>query len=150
MFTMADITRTHAAQRPDKPALICDQRTLTYGELHTESCRVANALLDAGVAPKDRVGFIGKNIPEYFTLSYGAAKLNAVPVAVNWRLAPPEMAFILENAEVKVVLVEGEFLGHLDKMELPRNPLIIEVDGDGANVSYSEWIDRQSGDERSE
>ena len=80
---------------------------------------------------QDRVGFIGKNIPEYFTLSYGAAKLNAVPVAVNWRLAPPEMAFILDNAEAKVVLVEGEFLGHLDKMELPRNPLIIEVGGDG-------------------
>ena len=58
MFTMADVTRTHAAQRPDKPALICDDRTLTYGELHTESCRVANALLDAGVAPQDRVGFI--------------------------------------------------------------------------------------------
>ena len=135
MFTLADITRTHAAQRPDKPALICDDRTLTYGELHTESCRVANALLDAGVTPQDRVGFIGKNIPEFFTLSYGAAKLNAVPVAVNWRLAPPEMAFILENAEAKVVLVEGEFLGHLDKMELPRNPLIIVVGGDGPNVS---------------
>ncbi|WP_395154628.1 long-chain-fatty-acid--CoA ligase [Ilumatobacter sp.] len=147
MFTMADITRTHAAQRPDKPALICDDRTLTYGELHTESCRVANALLDAGVTPQDRVGFIGKNIPEYFTLSYGAAKLNAVPVAVNWRLAPPEMAFILDNAEAKVVLVEGEFLGHLDKMELPRNPLIIEVGGNGANVSYSEWIEDRSDDD---
>jgi long-chain acyl-CoA synthetase len=147
MFTLADVTRTHAAQRPDKPALICDDRTLTYSELHTESCRVANALLDAGVGSQDRVGFIGKNIAEYFTLSHGAAKLNAVPVAVNWRLAPPEMAFILENAEVKVVLVEGEFLEHLDKMELPRNPLIIEVDGNGANVSYSEWIDGRSNDD---
>ena len=41
MFTMADVTRTHAAERPEKTALICDDRTLTYGELHTESCRVA-------------------------------------------------------------------------------------------------------------
>ncbi len=147
MFTMAEVTRRNAAQRPDKPALICDDRTLTYGELHSESCRVANALLGAGVEPQDRVGFIGKNIAEYFTLNYGAAKLNAVTVAVNWRLAPPEMAFILENAEVKVVLVEGEFLGHLDKMDLPRNPLIIEVGGDGANMSYSDWIDGQSDDD---
>ena len=87
MFTMADIARINAAERPDKTALICDNRSLTYGELNAESCRVANALLDAGVGAQDRVGFIGKNIPEYFTLSSGAAKLNAVPVAVNcgWR-----------------------------------------------------------------
>ncbi len=147
MFTMADITRTNAAERPDKLALICDDRSLTYGELHAESCRVANALLNAGVGPQDRVGFIGKNIPEYFTLSYGAAKLNAVPVAVNWRLAPPEMTFILDHAKAKVVLVEGEFLDHLDKMELAVDPLIIEVGGDGANLSYSEWIRGQSEDD---
>lgn len=147
MFAMADITRTNAAERPNKLALICDDRSLSYGELHAESCRVANALLHAGVGPQDRVGFIGKNIPEYFTLSSGAAKLNAVPVAVNWRLAPPEMAFILDNAEAKVVLVEGEFLDHLDKMDLPLDPLIIEVGGDGANVSYTEWIHGQSEDD---
>ncbi|MGA9277950.1 long-chain-fatty-acid--CoA ligase [Ilumatobacter sp.] len=143
MFTMANVTRTHAAERPDKPALICDDRTLTYGELDAESCRVAQALLAAGVGSQDRVGFIGKNITEYFTLCYGAAKINAVPVAVNWRLAPPEMSYILDNADAKVVLVEGEFLGHLDKMDLPRNPLIVEMNGSGANTTYGDWIDGQ-------
>ncbi len=147
MFTMADIARMNAAERPDKTALICDNRSLTYGELHAESCLVANALLNAGVGAQDRVGFIGKNIPEYFTLSSGAAKLNAVPVAVNWRLAPPEMAFILDNAQVKVVLVEGEFLDHLNKMDLPLDPLIIEIGGNGANMSYSDWILDQTADD---
>ena len=147
MFTMADIARINAAERPDKTALICDNRSLSYGELHAESCLVANALLDAGVGAQDRVGFIGKNIPEYFTLSSGAAKLNAVPVAVNWRLAPPEMAFILDNAHAKVVLVEGEFLDHLNKMELPLDPLIIEIGGNGANMSYGDWILDQTADD---
>ena len=109
MFSLADITRKQAAERPDKPALICDDRTLTYGELDRESCQVANALIGAGLESQDRVGFIGKNIPEYFTLTFGAAKVNAVTVAVNWRLAPPEMAYILDNAEAKVALVEEEF-----------------------------------------
>ena len=127
MFTLAEITRSHAAERPDKPALICDDRTLTYADLHAESSRVANALLAAGVGPQDRVGFVGKNIAEYFTVVYGAAKINAVTVAVNWRLAAPEMAYILDHAEAKVVLVEGEFLDHLAKMDLPREPLIVEV-----------------------
>ena len=147
MFTIAEIARTHAAERPDKIAIICNDRTLTYGELHTESSKVANALIAAGVGSQDRVGFIGKNIPEYFTLLMGAAKVNAVPVAVNWRLAPPEMAYILDNAEAKVVLVEGEFLDHLDKMDLPRNPMIIEIDGDGRHTSYGDWIADQSTDD---
>lgn len=147
MFTIAEIARTHAAERPDKVAIICNDRSLTYGELHAESSKVANALIAAGVGSQDRVGFIAKNIPEYFTLLMGAAKVNAVPVAVNWRLAPPEMAYILDNAEAKVVLVEGEFLDHLDKMDLPRNPMIIEIDGDGRHTSYGDWIADQSTDD---
>ena len=104
MFALADITRTQAAERPNEPALICDDRTLTYLELDQESSQVANALLASGVGSQDRVGFIGKNIAEYFTLTFGAAKINAVTVAVNWRLAPPEMDYILDNAEAKTLI----------------------------------------------
>ncbi|MBT5578759.1 MAG: long-chain-fatty-acid--CoA ligase [Acidimicrobiaceae bacterium] len=140
MFCLADIVRDNAAERPDKPALICDERTLTYAELDAEASLVANALLSAGVENQDRVGIIAKNIPEYFTLTYGAAKINAVSVAVNWRLAPAEMGYILDNAEVGVVLVENEFLGHLDTMELPRNPLIVALGGSTGHLSYTDWI----------
>ncbi|MEZ5342057.1 MAG: AMP-binding protein [Acidimicrobiales bacterium] len=97
MFSLAEISRIQAAERPQKPALICDDRTMTYGELDAESSQVAQALIESGVGSQDRVGFIGKNVPEYFTLFFGAAKVNAVTVAVNWRLAPPEMAYILEQ-----------------------------------------------------
>ena len=148
MFTLAGIVRDQAAQRPEKPALICDDRTLTYGELHAESSQVANALAAAGVGAQDRVGFIGKNVPEYFTLTFGAAKLNAVTVAVNWRLAPPEMDYILDNAEAKVVLVEAEFVEHLEKMELPGNPTVVVV-GDEASehAVYRDWIAGSSTDD---
>lgn len=77
----------------------------------------------------------------------GAAKLNAVPVAVNWRLAPPEMAYILDNAEAKVVLIEGEFLDHLAKMVLPGDPMIIEVNGHGHHTAYVDWIADKSTDD---
>ena len=146
-FCLADIIRDQAAARPDKPAVVCDDRTMTYAELDAECCRVANALVAAGVGSQDRVGFIGKNIAEYFTVTYGGAKINAVSVAVNWRLAPPEMAYILDNAETNVVVVEGEFLGHLETMDLPRNPLIIAIGGDGDHMQYSDWIDGQSTDD---
>lgn len=144
MFALADITRTQAVERPDAPALICDDRTLTYLQLDQESSQVANALLASGVGSQDRVGFIGKNIAEYFTLTFGAAKINAVTVAVNWRLAPPEMDYILDNAEVKTLVVEAEFLDHLSKMELPRNPQIIVVGNTEKHLSFNDWFQAQS------
>jgi len=140
MKTLADITRTHAVERPDKVALICNERTLTYGELDPECNKVANALIAAGVGSQDRVGFIGKNVAEYFTLTFGASKINAVTVAVNWRLAPPEMGYILDNAEAKVVIIDPEFVGHLDGMDLPRNPLVIVIGDSDDHLSYTDWI----------
>ena len=68
MFSLADMVRTHARERPDDPALVFDDRTLTYRELDAESSRAANALRDAGIGPGDRVAFVGKNIPEYFAV----------------------------------------------------------------------------------
>ena len=143
MFSLAEVTRRHARERGDKPAIICDDRALSYAELDAESCRVANALLAAGVGPQDRVGYIGKNVSQYFTYTFGAAKLNAVTVAVNWRLAPPEMAYILNNAEVKVLLLEAEFASHLERMDLPGGPLVVIVGDPAVDGSYENWISGQ-------
>lgn len=147
MQCLADIARTQAADQPDKPAIVCDDRTLTYAELDAEANRVANALVAASVGSQDRVGFIGKNIPEYFTLLFGAAKVNAVTVAVNWRLAPPEMAYILDDAQAKVVVVEEEFVGHIDQIDLATDPLIIVAGQAGDRTSYTNWIADQPTDD---
>ncbi len=151
MECLADITRTQAAEHPDKPAIVCDGRTLTYSELDAEANLVANALVAASVGSQDRVGFIGKNIPEYFTLLFGAAKVNAVTVAVNWRLAPPEMAYILDDAQAEVVVVEEEFVGHVDQISLAADPLVIVVGSVvGAGVdrtTYTDWIADQPADD---
>ncbi len=147
MFTLAENLRRQAAERPDKEALVCNDRTLTYQQFNDEATQVANALTASGVGPEDRVGFIGKNIPEYFTTTYGAAKINAVSVAVNWRLAPPEMDYILDNAEAKVVVIEDEFAGHLAEMNLARNPTIIVVGEAGEHQSFADWMATGSTDE---
>ena len=80
-------------------------------------------------------------------MTYGAAKLNAVIVAVNWRLAPPEMDYILDHAEAKVVAVEGEFLGHLDVMDLGRSPMIVTIGGESDHQQYADWISGASTDD---
>ena len=98
----------------------------------------------AGVEAQDRVAFLDKNVPEYFTMLFGAAKLNAVTVAVNWRLAPPEMAYILNHSKVKVLLIGEEFLGHLKSMGLEGDVQIVVIGENGGDYpTYDEWIASQ-------
>lgn len=137
---LADILRTHAAERPDKDALLHGERRWSYAELADESARVAQALLAAGVAPQDHVAVLDKNAPEYFTFLFGAAMTNAVTLSVNWRLAPPEMEYILDNAEARVLLIGEEFLGHLAKMKLETVRKVVVVGAGGEHTSYGDWI----------
>ncbi len=138
--SIGELSEVHAAQQPDKVALICDDRTWTYAELDHEANQVANALHAAGVGSQDRVAFLDKNAPEYFSFLIGAGKVNAVTVAVNWRLAPPEMEYILNNAEARVLLIGDEFLGHLAKMNLDKVDTVVVIGSSGEHPSYEQWI----------
>ena len=115
--TIADIIRTHGAERPDAIAVEVDDRSVTFGELDRRSSQVANALAAAGVTKGDRVASIDKNGVEFFEVTFGLAKIGAVNVAVNWRLAPAEMLQIIDDAKSKVVLVAPEFYEHVEKIE---------------------------------
>ena len=98
----------------DKVAIIAGDRRITYGELDARSSQVANALAAEGVGVQDHVAFLDKNSPEHLEVVFGAAKLNAVSVAVNWRLAPPEVAYIVNDADAKVLVVGADFTSVLD------------------------------------
>ena len=121
--TLADVVRVHGAGRPDKTALVQAGRdSVTWAQLLERSSRVAQALADAGVGAKDRVAFLDKNGIEHFDVSFGAAMLNAVSVDVNWRLAAPEVQFIVDDAEAKVLIVGPDFVPVLDAIvdQLPK------------------------------
>jgi long-chain acyl-CoA synthetase len=145
MQFLADIVRIHARERPHSPAIdyFNGGHAWTFAMLDRESNQVANALARAGVEAGDRVAYLDKNAPEYFTYLFGTAKLNAVSVAVNWRLAPPEMAFILNDSGARVLLVGEDFLGHLKQIELVHNPTVVVIGdpGDSGHPSYDQWID---------
>jgi long-chain acyl-CoA synthetase len=129
--TVAAIVRTHGRERPDAPAIEFEGRTVTFGELDERSSRLANALAAAGVSPGDRVAFLDKNGPEYFETTFALGKLNAVNVALNWRLAPPELAGIINDARAKVLIVGREFVSHIEKIEgeIPTVTKIIAIGG---------------------
>ncbi len=106
---MADPIRHHARVRGDKPALIFEGRQITYGELDRRASQVANGLIAAGVEHGQRVAILAKNIDLFFEIYYGATKAGAVLVPINFRLAPPEVAYVLNDARAKVLFVTAEY-----------------------------------------
>src|SRR5215211_4302665 len=110
---LGDIVRLNAQKAPDRTALIVDDREISFGYLHGRMLQVANALL--GVAAKgDRVAILAENVPEYVEAYYGVPAAGMALTFLNYRLNPKEWAWILNNAEARVLLVEQAYL---DKIE---------------------------------
>ncbi len=102
----------HADRTPDKIALI-DQATgrqYDYATFNDRAARLATALREQwGVQPGDRLAILAKNSSEYFEFQYACSKLGAMMLPVNWRLAVPEIAFILQDADARGIVYDAEF-----------------------------------------
>ena len=94
-----------------KVAVVHGERTLTYGQLHDRSARLATALSHAGVGPGDRVAFLGENSPAFVETMFAAGALGAVLVPLNTRLAVPEIRYQLEDAGVSALVHDGALSG---------------------------------------
>jgi acyl-CoA synthetase (AMP-forming)/AMP-acid ligase II len=108
-FTLANVIRELADTRPDHEALVGLERRLTFAEVDDRSSRLANCLLAAGVRPGDRVAALVKNTPEFYEIEFAASKVDAAVVALNWRLAAPELAAILADAGPAMMIADTEF-----------------------------------------
>ncbi|MFT5194132.1 MAG: fatty-acyl-CoA synthase [Cellvibrionaceae bacterium] len=107
---------TNAAFSPNKAALHFNDQTWSYSEMAAEVERVASILQhELGIKKGDRVGILSHNRPEFLSLLFACAKLGAILNPINWRLALPELMFIVQNAELSVLFVTELF----DSIEKP-------------------------------
>ena len=121
----------HASNRPDHPALIFQDRTVSYRQLHRSSNRTAHALIAAGLAPGARVAYLGKESADYWDLVLGCAKAGLVIVPVNWRLTAAEVEHILRDSGAALVFVERSLLPALLKAGMDRSGArVVELDDD--------------------
>ncbi len=144
--TVVDIIRHWSADPTtrDVPAITFEGRTWTYDDLDRASNRLAAALRSSGVDAGDRVAYLDQNRPEYFVILFGAAKLGAVCVAVNFRLAPREIGHIVSDAGAKVLFVGGEFAGAVLAVASGLgDPTIVALDDGTSWESFGAWTDRR-------
>src|SRR5499427_9284187 len=101
-------------QFPTKTAVVCRDQRFTYTQLADRVARLASALRAAGVKPGDRVAFLSLNCHRLLEAYYGVLEAGAVLLPLNIRLAPSELAHILNDAGAKVLFLENEFLGAVE------------------------------------
>jgi len=145
MTNVADVLRGHATSRPDAIATIFRDRTSTYADLDRYSNQVANGLIAMGVKPGERVALLTKNCDQFMEIYYGCAKAGAVLVPVNFRLAGPEIAYIVNDAGAQVFLV-GEGYADLaaeQMADMPKVREVISLEGEGGYPAYFGWRDGQ-------
>jgi fatty-acyl-CoA synthase len=109
-MNLADLIAGNAALTPEKPAIRFGGAELSYAALAQRIGDCARALKSQlGVSRGDRVAIMAANHPDYLVLLYACARLGAMLVPINWRLAVPEQLFILRDAAVKALVVEQVF-----------------------------------------
>jgi len=141
MPTLGDVPRHHGRTRGERIAQSFEGRLTTYAELDRRTNLVANGLIAAGVKPGEAVTYLGKNSDHYFEIVLGAAKAGAVIAPIGWRLAPSEVAYILDDTAAKVLFLGAEH-GECAKAALAETqtkPRVIVMEAE-----FEAWRDAQS------
>ena len=138
--TIAEIPRRYAVSAPDAIALSFEGRETSYRALDELSNQVANGLVATGVRSASRIAILDKNSDIFFQILLGAAKARAVLVPINARLAPPEIAYAINDAQTEVLFVGEQFVEIIsairDQLDTVRQIIVL-------NSIYPKWRDAQ-------
>ena len=143
MPTLADMARHHGRVRANKIAQSFEGRLTTYEELDAHASQVADGLIAAGVKPGEAIAYLGKNSDHYFELVLGAAKAGAIMAPIGWRLSPGEVAYIIDDAQAKLLFVGPEVMdcAQAAAAQSRTKPAIIAMEGEGG---YEAWRDARA------
>jgi len=150
LSSVAEVIRYHGKTRPDQPAIHYQGRETTYAQLNQNADRVSNGLRAEGLGIQSRVAVLDKNSDVFFEVFFGASKANMVTVPVNFRLAPPEVLYILNDAHTEILFVGEDFLGVVEKIapELTTVKKIVTLSGQHEGwEDYAAWLNRQNEEE---
>ena len=144
---LSDLARFQAHARPDKTAFLFEGRATSFAEFDARANRVANGLIAEGVGPQSRVAFLDKNSDLFYEVVFGCARANAVSVGINWRLAPPEVAYIINDARAEVLFVGPDFFPLVERIrdELTTVRRIVAMaPGHEEWANFQSWRDGQA------
>jgi acyl-CoA synthetase (AMP-forming)/AMP-acid ligase II len=126
---LGEIALRNARLHGDAPAIVFEGRTLSHRAFAERALRLVDAFARAGIGRGDRVAIVAQNCPEYLEC-YAAGELGGwTTVTVNYRLAAPEVAYILGDSKPKAVVVEEGFRHLLTPEALSGIATVVSIGG---------------------
>lgn len=111
-----DILWHNAACRADKIAVIAGERRFSFAAIAERTSRFANALRGLGIRPGEKVAVLASNTAEHVEIVFGIGAAGAIWVPLNVRLAPTELAYIIENCEASAVVYTQDLAGSVEAL----------------------------------
>ena len=124
---------------PNKTAMIHGSRSFTYDEMARLATRTARALQASGMEPGDRVAFLCPNIPEMLVAHFAVPLMGGILVAINTRLSPEEIKYILDHSGSRLLVGDSELLSGLETTvgDLETVEEIVAIDETGTSISFA-------------
>ena len=132
-----DLLVNAATRFPQRPAVLEGERRLTFGEVDDRAARLAQAFADHGLRFGDRVAILAENELEYLEIQVAAQRAGVVPVPLNFRLAVPELAYIIEDCR-PALLIHGP--GYAETAAALDVPNVWHLDHDGVGGAYDQAL----------
>ena len=120
LLTVADAVATHARLTPKRLGARDSRRELSFARWHERATRLANGLLGLGLVKGDRVALLAYNRVEWMELYVALARAGLVAVPINFRLTPPELAYIVQHSGARACVVQDDLV---DQVEAVRDDL---------------------------
>jgi acyl-CoA synthetase (AMP-forming)/AMP-acid ligase II len=138
-FNIADTLELAVDTYTDHEYLVCDGKRCTYREMEHRSNQLAHHLQSRGIKPFDHVGIYGLNSMEWVESMWAVFKMRSIYVNINYRFVSAELEYMFDNADLKAVIVERQFLPMIDALRacLPKLEHVIVIE-DGTKVGDTE------------
>jgi acyl-CoA synthetase (AMP-forming)/AMP-acid ligase II len=126
--------------KPDAPAITYGGTTRTWAEFARRVRQNVAAQRAAGLAPGDRVAVLDLNHPSCLETTLACAQAGTANAVVNFRLAPPEIVYVINDSRARILLVGPEFVGAIEQVrdKLPTVETVVRVGGDADE--YEAWL----------
>jgi acyl-CoA synthetase (AMP-forming)/AMP-acid ligase II len=137
-FNLADLFECVADTVPEREALSCGESRVTFGAFERRANRFAHGLGRIGVGRGDHVGIFAYNSVEHVEAMIACYKLRAVPLNINYRYVGDELAYLLENGDVKSLVFDRVLARHVEEVAARARQLrslVVLDDGTDEDIS---------------
>lgn len=138
-FNIADVFELAVDHYAEREYLVCGQQRRTYAEMEGRANQLAHHLQQQGIGPGDHVGIYAMNCIEWVESIWAILKIRALYININYRYVADELAYIFDNADLKAVLIQSQYLSLLQQLttSLPVLEHVLVIDNEG-QYNFSE------------